>query len=124
MKTQSTTPEGVLSTTTESLKLSFVCVDTETTGLDDSAEIIEIGMVKVIDGIVADRYSQLIRPYRPIPEEITQLTGIDNDMVEHQPHWNDVEAAILDFIGDFTLVAHNVSFDRGMMLMMCCRMEG
>ncbi|MBP3624787.1 MAG: DEAD/DEAH box helicase, partial [Peptococcaceae bacterium] len=114
MKTQSTTPEGVLSTTTESLKLSFVCVDTETTGLDDSAEIIEIGMVKVIDGIVADRYSQLIRPYRPIPEEITQLTGIDNDMVEHQPHWNDVEAAILDFIGDFTLVAHNVSFDRGM----------
>ncbi|MBP3584710.1 MAG: 3'-5' exonuclease [Peptococcaceae bacterium] len=114
MKTQSTTPEGVLSTTTESLKLSFVCVDTETTGLDDSAEIIEIGMVKVIDGIVADRYSQLIRPYRPIPEEITQLTGIDNDMVEHQPHWNDVEAAILDFIGDFTLVAHNVSFDRSM----------
>ncbi|MBP3341303.1 MAG: DEAD/DEAH box helicase, partial [Peptococcaceae bacterium] len=114
MKTQSTTPEGVLSTTTESLKLSFVCVDTETTGLDDSAEIIEIGMVKIIDGIVADRYSQLIRPYRPIPEEITQLTGIDNDMVEHQPHWNDVEAAILDFIGDFTLVAHNVSFDRGM----------
>ncbi|MBQ7025812.1 MAG: 3'-5' exonuclease, partial [Peptococcaceae bacterium] len=78
MKTQSTTPEGVLSVTTESLKLSFVCVDTETTGLDDSAEIIEIGMVKVIDGIVADRYSQLIRPYRPIPEEITQLTGIDN----------------------------------------------
>ncbi|MBO5115217.1 MAG: DEAD/DEAH box helicase [Peptococcaceae bacterium] len=114
MKTQSTTPEGVLSTTTESLKLSFVCVDTETTGLDDSAEIIEIGMVKIIDGIVADRYSQLIRPYRPIPEEITQLTGIDNDMVEHQPHWNDVEAAILDFIGDFTLVAHNVSFDRSM----------
>ncbi|MBR0448847.1 MAG: DEAD/DEAH box helicase, partial [Peptococcaceae bacterium] len=100
--------------TQESLKLSFVCVDTETTGLDESAEIIEIGMVKVIDGVVADRYAQLIRPYRPIPEEITQLTGIDNDMVENQPHWRDVESAILDFIGDFTLVAHNVSFDRGM----------
>ena len=41
--------------TQESLKLSFVCVDTETTGLDESAEIIEIGMVKVIDGVVADR---------------------------------------------------------------------
>ena len=108
------TPEGVLSATTESLKLSFVCVDTETTGLDESAEIIEIGMVKVIDGVVADRYSQLIRPYRPIPEEITQLTGIDNDMVENQPHWRDLEPAILEFIGDFTLVAHNVSFDRGM----------
>lgn len=115
METQTTTLDSVCFTTkTDTLKLSFVCLDTETTGLDESAEIIEIGMVKIIDGVVADRYSQLIRPYLPIPEEITQITGIDNEMVENQPHWNDVEAAILEFIGDFTLVAHNVSFDRGM----------
>lgn len=44
------------------LNLSFVCLDTETTGLDQSAEIIEIGMVKVINGQVADQYSQLIQP--------------------------------------------------------------
>ncbi len=97
------------------LKLSFVCLDTETTGLDQSSEIIEIGMVKVIDGQIADRYSQLIKPYNPIPENIVQLTGIDDDMVEHQPHWCDVEQAVLDFIGDFMLVAHNVSFDKGML---------
>lgn len=97
------------------LNLSFVCLDTETTGLDQSAEIIEIGMVKVINGQVADQYSQLIQPYNPIPETITQLTGIDNDMVADQPHWPQAEQAILDFIGDFTLVAHNVSFDRGML---------
>lgn len=123
MKTQSTAPKkgaetinGIERTIddTQSLKLSFVCLDTETTGLEESSEIIEIGMVKVIDGIVADRYSQLVQPYHPIPEEITQLTGIDNNMVENQPHWADIESAILDFIGDFTLVAHNVSFDRGM----------
>ena len=54
------------------LKLSFVCLDTETTGLDQSSEIIEIGMVKVIDGQIADRYSQLIKPYNPIPENIVQ----------------------------------------------------
>lgn len=115
MKTQSTTPEGVLLTNKdEALKLSFVCLDTETTGLDDTAEIIEIGMVKVIDGMIADRFSQLIQPKHPIPEEITQLTGIDNDMVCNQPYWKQVEGAILDFIGDFTLVAHNVSFDRNM----------
>ena len=97
------------------LKLSFVCLDTETTGLDESAEIIEIGMVKVIDGQIADRYSQLIKPYNPIPDNITQLTSIDNDMVENQPHWNGVEQAVLEFIGDYTLVAHNVSFDKGML---------
>ena len=97
------------------LKLSFVCLDTETTGLDESAEIIEIGMVKVIDGQIADRYSQLVKPKHPIPETITQLTGIDDSMVEHQPYWEDMEPAVLDFIGDYTLVAHNVSFDRGML---------
>lgn len=97
------------------LKLSFVCLDTETTGLDDTAEIIEIGMVKVIDGQIADRYSQLVKPSCPIPEPITQLTGIDNEMVEDQPYWSGIEKAVLDFIGDATLVAHNVSFDRGML---------
>jgi len=97
------------------LKLSFVCLDTETTGLDESSEIIEIGMVKVIDGQIADRYSQLIRPYNSIPETIVQLTGIDDGLVEDQPHWCDVEQAVLDFIGDFMLVAHNVSFDKTML---------
>jgi DNA polymerase III epsilon subunit-like protein len=82
------------------LKLSFVCLDTETTGLDENAEIIEIGMVKVIDGQIADRYNQLIRPYSPIPETITQLTSIDDAMVADQPHWNGVEQAVLEFIGD------------------------
>ena len=97
------------------LKLSFVCLDTETTGLDENAEIIEIGMVKVIDGQITDRYNQLIRPYSPIPETITQLTSIDDAMVADQPHWNGVEQAVLEFIGDYTLVAHNVSFDKGML---------
>ena len=97
------------------LKLSFVCLDTETTGLDENAEIIEIGMVKVIDGQIADRYSQLVKPKHAIPETITQLTGIDDAMVEDQPYWEDMEPAVLDFIGDYTLVAHNVSFDRGML---------
>ena len=72
-------------------------------------------MVKVIDGQIADRYSQLIKPYNPIPETITQLTSIDDAMVADQPHWEGVEQAVLDFIGDYTLVAHNVSFDRGML---------
>ena len=97
------------------LKLSFVCLDTETTGLDETAEIIEIGMVKVVDGQIADHYSQLVKPSCPIPDTIIQLTGIDNEMVEEQPYWSGIEKAVLDFIGDATLVAHNVSFDRGML---------
>ena len=94
------------------LKLSFVCLDTETTGLNDTSEIIEIGLVKVIDGQFADTFSHLVKPYSPIPDESVQITGIDNDMVADQPHWPEVEQAVLDFIGDFILVAHNVGFDR------------
>ena len=97
------------------LKLSFVCLDTETTGLDETAEIIEIGMVKVVDGEIVDTFTQLIKPNEPIPENIVQLTGIDDSMVKDQPYWNDVEASILSFLGDFTLVAHNVSFDKKML---------
>ncbi len=97
------------------LKLSFVCLDTETTGLNTTSEIIEVGMVKVIDGRIADRYSQLVRPLLPIPEQVTLLTSIDNRMVEDQPTWRQIEQQVLDFIGDFTLVAHNVPFDRGML---------
>ena len=96
-------------------KLTFICLDTETTGLDETAEIIEIGMVKVVDGQIVDRFNQLIKPLKSIPENITQLTGIDNAMVCDQPSWSEVEAQILDFIGEDLLVAHNVSFDRSML---------
>jgi len=95
------------------LQLSFVCLDTETTGLESTAEIIEIGMVKVENGVVTDRYSRLIHPRIPISKTIEQLTGISNEMVAEAPYWKDVEAEILGFIDGFTLVAHNVDFDRG-----------
>lgn len=116
MKTQSIVAEytDTSNKIEKPFRFSFVCLDTETTGLEESAEIIEIGLVKVIDGIIVEHYSQLVQPHHPIPEEITQLTGIDNHMVENQPYWTEIEADILNFIGDFTLVAHNVSFDRGM----------
>lgn len=95
--------------------LSFVSLDLETTGLAESAEIIEIGMVKVKDGQIIDRFEQLVKPKRGIPEEITLLTGITNNMVAHAPHWQEIEKDVLSFLGDSLLVAHNISFDRSML---------
>lgn len=94
---------------------SFVCLDFETTGLEESAEIIEIGMVKVVDGEIVDRYEQLVQPHRPIPEHITLLTGISDEMVADKPYWSEVQQTLLDFIGDHLLVAHNINFDRNML---------
>ena len=60
----------------------YCVVDIETTGLSwQRDQIIEIGIVKVRQGHIFDQYVQLIDPHKDISHFITQLTGIDNDMV-------------------------------------------
>ncbi|SMB94591.1 ATP-dependent DNA helicase DinG [Desulfonispora thiosulfatigenes DSM 11270] len=92
---------------------SFVALDLETTGLDESAEIIEIGLVKFIDGEITDKYQTLLKPSKPISKEIEELTGITNEMLKDKPKWAMIEHDVLDFIGQDFLVAHNASFDSG-----------
>jgi len=93
--------------------LTFVAIDFETTGFNPQAEIIEIGMVKVVNNIIEDKYEKLIRPVNKIPEEITLLTGISNEMVSNKPSWSEIEQEILNYIDGFVLIAHNVNFDKG-----------
>jgi len=93
--------------------LTFVAIDFETTGLNPQAEIIEIGMVKVVNNDIKDRFQKLIKPVNKIPEEITLLTGISNEMVSSKPSWSEIEQEILNFIDGYVLVAHNVNFDKG-----------
>ena len=60
---------------------TFVCVDLETTGLDPKlCEIIEIGAVKVENGRITAEFAELVKPSRPIPDFITHLTGITDEM--------------------------------------------
>jgi DNA polymerase III epsilon subunit family exonuclease len=91
---------------------AFAVVDIETTGLDPvSNEIIEIGAIKISGGEVKDIFNKLIRPTAQISPEITNLTGITQDMVADSPPIKDVLPGFLNFIGDCTLIAHNVDFD-------------
>lgn len=93
---------------------NFVVFDLETTGLSaKNDKIIEIGAVKIVDGKIVDEFSQLINPEIPIPEHITEITSITNDMVEGKPYINEVLPLFKEFIGDFILVAHNANFDMG-----------
>ena len=90
----------------------YVAFDLETTGLDPRwDDIIEIGAVKVRNGQPADRYEQLINPGRPIPSVITEITGIDDDMVKDAPALADVLPGFLEWVGDGILLGHNVNFD-------------
>jgi len=90
----------------------FVVVDTETTGTRaEEDRVIEIAGVKVINGHVVERFSQLMNPGRAIPRRITALTGISTAMVYEAPTAEEVMPAFMAFLGDGVFVAHNAPFD-------------
>lgn len=93
---------------------SYVVFDIETTGLSPKeCKITEIGAIKIKKGEVCDRFSQLINPEVPIPPNITELTGITNDMVSDKPNIEEVLPRFLEFCSGCAVVAHNASFDCG-----------
>ncbi len=89
------------------------CVfDIETTGLSpQSCKITEIGAVILKNGEVLDRFNTFTDPETHIPEQITELTGITDDMVAGAPDNATAVRSFLEFAGDRILVAHNASFD-------------
>jgi DNA polymerase-3 subunit epsilon len=93
--------------------LNDYCVlDIETTGLSAYYdEIIEIGILRVRDNKIVDKYTQLIMPTREIDPFITALTGITNEMVTGMPTVSEVKDTVLSFLGDDVIVGHNTSFD-------------
>lgn len=98
----------------QGLSDSYVVFDIETTGFSSSRNrIIEIGAVKVINGIITDKFSSFVNPDVPIPFEIEQLTGINDNMVLPYPKIDEILPQFLEFCGDSVLVAHNASFDVG-----------
>ena len=92
----------------------FVIFDIETTGLSAiNDSITEIGAIKIKDGEVIDTFSHLVNPERPIPEFITKLTGITDEMVENKPTIEKIIPLFQDFIMGSIVIAHNASFDVG-----------
>lgn len=90
----------------------YVVIDLETTGLmPDFDEIIEIAALKVQDGKVTDKFQQLVKPDNEIGSFIEKLTGITNEMLESAPKINEVLPLFDKFVGDSTVVGHNVNFD-------------
>ena len=96
---------------------AYIALDLETTGLSCfDHEILEIGAVKMENGKVIDRFSQLVKPQESIPSVITQLTGITPAMVESSPDVAAVLPEFLRFIGNLPCVAHNARFDMSFLL--------
>ncbi len=91
---------------------SYVAFDLETTGLSVEENcIIEFGALKVRDGAVAGRFMTFVKPEEEITDKITEITGINNEMVKDAPGIEEVIKAFVDFCEDDVLIGHNLSFD-------------
>ena len=93
---------------------TYVVFDIETTGFSPvKNRIIEIGAVKVVDGVITDKFSTFVNPDVPIPFDIEKLTSINDAMVLPYPKIDVILPQFLEFVGDAVLVAHNAGFDVG-----------
>ena len=95
---------------------TFVIVDLETTGASPKkgAAITEIGAVKVKNGEYLGNFESFVNPLTPIPEYITQMTGITDLMLAKAPIIDEILPAFLEFAGsaeETIIVAHNAPFD-------------
>lgn len=91
---------------------SYVVLDVETTGLDpNSDKIIEIGMIKVIDGKFSDEYETLVNPKRKLDKKITEITGLTDRDLQNALPYNVMAKEVANFIGELQIVAHNSNFD-------------
>lgn len=92
----------------------YVVFDIETTGLNkDTDYIIEIGALKYKDNNLVEEFSYLINPNISLPQIITDITGITDNMLKDKETIDTVLPKFIAFIEDLPLLAHNGSFDIG-----------
>jgi DNA polymerase-3 subunit epsilon len=89
-----------------------VYLDTETTGLNASDEIVEISIVDH-DGTVL--LETLVKPSRPIPAEATAIHGITNEDVQSSRAWPIIWTQVKLLLSGRVVVIYNDDFDTRMM---------
>ncbi len=103
-----TNPKG------QDIDTTYCVLDLETTGFSATTEkITEVGIMKIKNGKVLDEFSCFVNPEKHIPQRVSEVTNITDDMVADSETIDKVFPKILDFIKDSVLVAHNAPFDMG-----------
>lgn len=90
----------------------YIVIDIETTGLDPTYDdIIEIAALRIENNKIISKFQSLINPGYEIPDFITSLTGITNEMIKDSPSIDKILSDYLSFISDSIIIGHNVNFD-------------
>lgn len=91
---------------------NYVCVDLETTGLNPKTDkIIEIGAVRVENGVRTEVFETFVNPACILPPKITELTGITDEELKSAPDIADVLPDFVAFLREDVLLGHSVLFD-------------
>lgn len=91
---------------------NFVALDVETTGLQPSAcEIIDLAAIRFHNFEPIERFATLLSPKKSISEKAQSINHITNEMVQGKPHFQEIAASLVDFIGKDAIVGHNLGFD-------------
>ena len=103
----------------------YLALDLETTGLSpDKDRVIEIGAVKYHEGKRGEQYSCLVRIGMPLPERITKLTGITQEMLAEGVSEQEAVMGFFKFASDMPiLLGHNISFDYSFLKVAAVRWE-
>lgn len=94
----------------------YIALDTETTGLStENDKVIEIALLKIKDGELVDEYCTLVNPQQHINSRASKINGIYDDDVKDAPLYDEVGEKLAAFLGNCTIIGHNVKFDLGFM---------
>ena len=104
-----------------------IIFDTETTGLNPAGgdRMVEIGCIELVNRVETGRtFHAYFNPERPMPSEAEAVHGLSDMFLSDKPRFLEKAEALLEFIGDSPLIAHNAAFDFGFLnheLQRCAR---
>ena len=91
----------------------FLVLDTETTGLNNTAEIVQIAIIDSQDHVLLDT---LVKPVRRIPYDVIRIHGISNESVHGAPTWAEISPTVTELLQDRDLIVYNADFDHRMLV--------
>ena len=107
--------KGVVYNKSSVIKKRYVVFDLETTGLSYNKHgdrIVEIACLEINDGIIGNHFHTYVNPERDIPSFIREnILNLPNEFFKDKKKFHEIYSDLMNFIGDATLVAHNISFD-------------
>jgi DNA polymerase-3 subunit epsilon len=90
------------------LEANALILDTETTGLGDDAEVVELAVIDCAGAVLLDT---LVRPSGPVPAEAAVIHGITDAMLADAPTWSEIHDRFCDLVEGRQVVIYNHEFD-------------